>query len=99
MPETPIATATFSALKLRRIAAWRGIRVLAWDGDVLYGCRGYEVVRIHVGLNIGEGTEWKTVARFRPVWWRNLTSRFALSNRRSEERRGGKERGSRCAPT
>ena len=45
MPETPVAVAASSALTLRRVAAWRGIRVLAWDGDILYGCRGYQIVR------------------------------------------------------
>jgi hypothetical protein len=81
MPETPLAVDASSALKLRRVAAWRGIRVLAWDGGVLYGCRGYQIVCLHVGLQIGKGAEWELVARFHPVWWRNLTSRTALSYR------------------
>jgi len=75
--ETPVAVAAFSALTLRRVAAWHGIRVLAWDGGVLYGCRGYQIVR----LQAGKSAEWELVARFRPVWWRNLTSRNALSYR------------------
>ena len=29
------------ALQLRRLAAYRGVRVLTWDGDLLYACRGY----------------------------------------------------------
>ena len=81
MPETPVAVSASSALKLRRVAAWHGIRVLAWDGDILYGCRGYTIVRLHAHLQVGESAQWETVARFRPVWWRNLTSRFALSYR------------------
>src|SRR4029077_2551503 len=81
MPETPVAEAASSALKLRRVAAWRGIRVLAWHGDILYGCRGYQIVRLRVGPEIDNRAEWETVARFRPVWWRNLTSRTALSYR------------------
>ena len=81
MTETPVAVAASSALKLRRVAAWRGVRVLAWDGDVLCGCRGYQIVRLHVGAQAGKGAEWEVVARFRPVWWRNLTSRIALSYR------------------
>jgi hypothetical protein len=81
MTETPVAVAASSGLKLRRVAAWRGIRVLAWDGDVLYGCRGYHVVRLKVLLPVGKDTEWEVVARFRPVWWRNLTSRSALTYR------------------
>jgi len=51
--------------------------VLAWEGDVLYGCRGYQIV----GLQVGKGAEWKVVAHFRPAWWRNLTLRNALSYR------------------
>ena len=90
MTETPVAVAASSALKLRRVAAWRGIRVLAWDGDVLYGCRGYQIVRLNARLQIrpqvvrpqiGESEPWEVVARFRPVWWRNFSSRIALSYR------------------
>jgi len=81
MAESPVAVAASSALKLRRVAAWRGIRVLAWDGDVLYGCRGYQVVCMNSRLQAGQSAEWESVAHFRPVWWRNLTSRAALSYR------------------
>jgi len=81
MPETPVAVAAFSALKLRRIAAWRGIRALAWDADILYGCRGYEIVCLQLSAEIGAGAQWESVARFRPAWWRNLTSRSALTYR------------------
>jgi hypothetical protein len=81
MTETPVAVAASSALKLRKVAAYRGIRVLAWQGDVLYGCRGYQIVRLPVGPEIRNRAEWEPVARFHPVWWRNLTSRTALSYR------------------
>ncbi len=91
MPETPVAVAASSALHIRRIAAWRGIRVLAWHGDIIYGCRGYEIVRLHLRPQIGrpqigrpqidEGAEWEVVARFRPDWWRKLTSRTVLTYR------------------
>ena len=81
MTETPVAVAASSALTLRKIAAWRGIRVLAWEGDILYGCRGYRIVRMNVRMNArlqaGKSAEWESVAHFRPVWWRNLTSRSA----------------------
>ncbi|MGA8541249.1 MAG: hypothetical protein WB566_17230, partial [Terriglobales bacterium] len=81
MPDPPVALAASSALSLRKIAAWRGIRALAWDGDVLYGCRGYEIVRVRVCEEIGAGAAWEPVARFRPAWWRNVTSRSALTYR------------------
>jgi hypothetical protein len=77
MPETPVAVAASSTLHLRRITAWRGIRVLAWHGDILYGCRGYDIVR----LQPSKSTDWEVVARFRPAWWRSLTSRTALTYR------------------
>jgi hypothetical protein len=71
---------------LRKVAAWRGIRVLAWDSDILYGCRGYRIVRLQIRPQverpqIGESEPWEVVASFRPVWWRNLTSRTTLSYR------------------
>ncbi len=77
MPDSPVAANASSALKLRRVAAWQGIRVLAWDAHALYGCRGYEIVRLHADKSL----QWEPVARFRPVWWRNLTSRNTLSYR------------------
>lgn len=81
MSETPSALTATSPLRLRRVAGWRGIRVLAWAGDFLYGCRGYQILRICVGAGIVQDMEWETVARFRPVWWRSLTTRNALSYR------------------
>jgi hypothetical protein len=77
MTDNAVAVAASSALKLRRVAAWRGIRVLAWDGDVLYGCSGYRVVR----LQAGKRADWEDGGFFRPVWWRNLTTHSALSYR------------------
>ncbi|MGO8987119.1 MAG: hypothetical protein ACLPHI_09270 [Terriglobales bacterium] len=78
MPENPLASST---LKLRTIATWYGIRVLAWDGNVLYGCRGYEIVRLNAHPEIDRTAEWEVVARFRPTWWRGLTARTNLGYR------------------
>jgi hypothetical protein len=64
------------ALQFRRIAAYRGIRVLAWADDLLYACHGYEVVRLPAGAS-----QWEPVARFRPAWWRNVTSLNTLGHR------------------
>ena len=71
-----VTTALTQTLQLRRIAAYRGIRVLTWANDSLYACRGYEVVRLRAGTS-----QWESVARFRPTWWRNVTSRNALTCR------------------
>jgi len=81
MIEPTVAVAGSPPLRLQRLAAWHGIRVLAWHGGILYGCRGYQVVRLDVGTQTGKTDGWKVVARFRPSWWRNLTSRSALSYR------------------
>ena len=56
------------------VGAWRGIRALFWQGDVLYGCRGYELVALRVSaIRQGEKSGWEPVAQFRPAWWRRLT--------------------------
>ena len=78
MDPSPVEAAPASAITLRRVVAWRGIRVLAWDRDVLYACRGYQIVRLNVGKN---ASAWEPVALFAPAWWRNLTSRTTLSYR------------------
>lgn len=81
MRETPLATAASSkltlTLKLRQVATYPGIRVLAWEGETLYACRGYQIVRMQPGI----GAEWTEVARFHPAWWRDFTSRAALTSR------------------
>jgi hypothetical protein len=79
MSEPPVAVVASSALKLRKTAAWRGIRVLAWAGDTLYGCRGYQIVALQAGRD--NSNKWSDVASFHPAWWRNLTSRTALTYR------------------
>ena len=48
MHEISVAAAAPSAVKLRKVATCPKIRVLAWDDDVLYACRGYELIRLKV---------------------------------------------------
>jgi len=80
--ENELGAATLSAISLRKIAAWRGIRVLAWDRDVLYGSRGYELVRLEsTHLQHSKNAVWETVAGFSPDCWRNVTSRSRLTYR------------------
>jgi len=81
MAETPVVASASPYLKLRKVAAYRGIRALVWDREVLYGSRGYEIVRLRVSPQIDTGVGWEAAARFGPVWWRNLTSRIVLSYR------------------
>ena len=77
MPESAAAPAKASTVSLRKVAAWRGIRALTWDGGILYGCRGYRIFRLHAE----RGAAWEPFASFRPAWWRNLTSRNSLTSR------------------
>ena len=63
---------------LSRIAQFAGMRVLAWDGDVLYASRGYALLRAKMK---GDQVRWELVARYRPEWWRSFTSHSRLGAR------------------
>jgi len=65
-------------LALAHIASFPRLRVLAWQKDVLYAGRGYNLLRTHVK---GSSIEWKQVASYSPVWWRTLTTSTRLSYR------------------
>src|SRR6202142_2212803 len=85
MHETSFASAASITVELRKVGAYPGIRVLAWDDDVLYACRGYQLIRLNAGSNDLRQTEqsaqWEPVARFDPMWWRRLTSSTTLGYR------------------
>ncbi len=85
MRETPLDPAVSSAVHLRKVARYPGLRVLAWDGQVLYACRGYQVVALRISPNdterIEDRTNWEPVAQFRPAFWRSMTSRLPLTYR------------------
>jgi hypothetical protein len=65
-------------LKLELVAEFPNLRVLAWDGEVLYASRRYELL---AGRAASTEMEWRTVGRYRPEWWRNLSCRNRLSYR------------------
>src|SRR6185437_9487485 len=67
-----------SALQVRKIAVFPGMRVLAWEKDVLYVSRGYTLLKAHC---VGERFDWEIVARCKPEWWRSMTCRSRLSAR------------------
>jgi hypothetical protein len=73
-----LATAARGALKVDLVAEVPNLRALAWDGDVLYASRGYELLSARADA---EGMKWRTVGGYRPEWWRNLTCRNRLSFR------------------
>jgi hypothetical protein len=54
------------------------LRVLAWDRDVLYASRRYQMLRGSV--RAGQFA-WEPIARFRPSAWRGLTSTNRLASR------------------
>jgi hypothetical protein len=54
------------------------MRVLAWNGDVLYASRGYHLFRAQIGSG---RVSWEYVSRYRPQWWRGLSSRVDLTSR------------------
>ena len=65
-------------LKLTCVARFPRTRVLAWDGDILYASRGYELVRCRTAE---PSMPWERVADFSPVWWRKITSSTRLGFR------------------
>ncbi|MGA7685841.1 MAG: hypothetical protein WCC32_09875 [Terriglobales bacterium] len=85
MPESALATTpATSVVSLRTICACRGVRALAWDGEVLYAGFGYNLIRWRARANERRrrvDVRWESVASFNPGWWRNLTSRARLSSR------------------
>lgn len=64
--------------ELQRIAAFHRLRVLTWDGKVLYASRGYQLLQADFSRPT---IQWQEVARFRPSLWRNVSSRFPLTCR------------------
>ena len=57
--------------KLAPVAAFSGMKVLAWDETVLYASRGYDLLLANLAT---EATRWQKVASFHPPWWRTLTA-------------------------
>jgi hypothetical protein len=65
-------------LTLTCVATFPRMRALAWCDDVLYASRGYALLRARMGAG---SVEWQTAGRYRPIWWRNLSSRSRLTFR------------------
>ncbi len=70
-----IAHTIATALQIRRFPH---VRVLAWDRDVLYASRGYTLLKASCS---SESFDWVHVAKYKPAWWRNITSQARLSYR------------------
>lgn len=76
-----VKTTQSSAINLRKLGAWRGIRVLAWDGAILYACRGYQLVRLDARDLQSGNHEWEAVAYLTPSRWRNFTAHNKITYR------------------
>ena len=58
------------------------MRALAWDGDLLYSSRGYDLLRARIppGTKSAD-VDWQFVAAFSPAAWRKITTAWKLSLR------------------
>jgi hypothetical protein len=62
-----------------RIAAFPGMRALAWFNDVLYASSGYNLLRARIQTNVV--IEWENVATYQPNLWRKVSSSSPLATR------------------
>ena len=62
-----------------RVARIPRLRALAWDRDVLYASRGYDLMRAQI--KDVSNLNWKSVATFRPNWKRRLSATHRLTAR------------------
>ena len=67
-----------AAWGLERVAAFPRMRALAWCDDVLYASRGYTLLRAQMKAG---SVEWQPIGRYRPSWWRSLSSSIRLGSR------------------
>lgn len=66
--------------QLVRCARIPGMRALAWDGEILYASRGYEMWRARVE-STARDLNWQKVSEFRASWNRRLTVRNRFTAR------------------
>lgn len=81
MPEVPVPVRQANAktgLNLEFVASYPNMRVLAWNGEILYASRGYHLLRAAMSSS---KPEWQPVAEYNPSLWRELTSAWRLSSR------------------
>jgi hypothetical protein len=78
IPPEALPRETGPEIKLTCVGRFPDTRVLAWDADVLYASRKYELLRCRPTES---PVVWGTVGRFSRVWWRNLTSKSKLGFR------------------
>ena len=64
--------------RLEPAATFPGMRVLAWNHDVLYASRGYRLLSARLSE---DEIRWREVAACRPALWRRFTSRSRIASR------------------
>jgi hypothetical protein len=69
-----------ASVSLSRVARAPGLRALAWDGDLLYVARGYQLLRARVSQPT-DSLSWEFVAGFQASWRRRLSVANRLSAR------------------
>jgi hypothetical protein len=67
-------------LSVAPVAAFPGLRALAWNDDWLYASRGYSLLRACMKTS-ADAVEWQPVASYAPAWWRNLSGASRLAFR------------------
>lgn len=67
-----------AAWSLERVATFPQMRGLAWCDNRLFASRGYHLLRAEIGSG---NVEWKLAGRYRPAWWRKLSSSTSLGHR------------------
>lgn len=77
---TPTITAAGLKGNLVRCAGFPGMRALAWDGNLLYASRGYQLMRADME-DLPHGLKWQPVGSFHPSWKRRLTVSSRLTAR------------------
>ena len=77
------ANAAGRTVELARVARFKGLRVLSWQGDTLYASRGYDLLKAKIVPNqiASNHVPWERVASFSSAWWRTLTAATRLTSR------------------
>lgn len=78
MSEADDSTNPAAQWNLSRVAAFPRMRALAWNDDVLYASRGYNLLSARV---TSPQIEWHDVARYQPPLWRSMTAASRLTFR------------------
>lgn len=64
------------ACQLTRIGEFPNLRVLLWVGSTLYASSAYRLLKADTRQS---GFKWIETARFRPAWWRQISSRNRMT--------------------